>query len=210
MTAEEKRLQALRYARIRRVKQLLKWLPRRSNLERYMVLKWFAKAARRRPYLWSFKTPQCTPAFYAGAIIAFLPFYGIQLVMAFAAAVVLRANLPITCGLLILTNPISAIPVYVFTYKIGRSVMNFFNYGEGQTLVATQFNALIIGGIIVGAVVGGVLDLLYRLAAYEGRKLSRSRQRPAGKRELAAPLSPPPVESTLRPQEAEEAERLLR
>lgn len=161
-----------RHARIRRVKQLLKWMPRKANIGRYPVLKWFAKAARKRPLLWSFKVAQCTPAFYAGAIIAFLPFYGIQLPLAFGAAILLRANLPFACGLQLITNPVTLFPLYFATYKVGRSIIDFFSYGEGLNRVSTEFNALIIGGIIVGAVAGAILDLLYRLGAYEARKFN--------------------------------------
>lgn len=161
-----------RHARIRRVKQLLKWLPRKGNIQRYPILKWFAKAARKRPLLWSFKVGQCTPAFYAGAIIAFLPFYGIQLPLAFGAAILLRANLPITCGLQLITNPLTMIPLYFVTYQLGRMVIDFSSYGQGLNRVATEFNALIIGGIILGAAAGAILDLLYRLGAYEARKFN--------------------------------------
>lgn len=172
MTSHEKEIRLQRHARIRRVKQLLRWLPRKANLERYPILKWFAKAARKRPFLWSFKVSQCTPAFYAGAIIAFLPLYGIQLPLAFGAAVLLRANLPITCGLQLITNPVTLLPVWFVTNKVGRWVIEFVGYGEGLTRVSTDFNALIIGGIIVGAVAGAVLDLLYRVGAHEARKFN--------------------------------------
>lgn len=154
------------------MKQLLKWMPRKANIQRYPILKHFAKAARNRPYLWSFKVTQCTPAFYAGAIIAFLPFYGIQLPLAFGAAILLRANLPIACGLQIITNPLTLIPLYYTTYQLGRGIIDVFSYGRGLNRVATEFNALMIGGILIGALAGAVLDLLYRLAAHEARKFN--------------------------------------
>ncbi|HCR37111.1 MAG TPA: hypothetical protein DIU37_03070, partial [Opitutae bacterium] len=50
-----------RYSRIRRVKKLLRPLPRRANIHRYPFIKWFANAAHKRPYLWSFRTKEVTP-----------------------------------------------------------------------------------------------------------------------------------------------------
>jgi hypothetical protein len=41
--------------RLQRIRRLLKPLPRRANLSKYPVIRWFADAARRRPWLWSFK-----------------------------------------------------------------------------------------------------------------------------------------------------------
>lgn len=170
MTSEEKIQQARRHARIRRVKQFLKWMPRRSNVDRYPVLKWFSKATRARPYLWSFRAPQVSPALYAGAIIAFLPLMGIQILVAFAAAIFLRANLPIAVGLQAITNPISAGFIYLSTYRIGRSLMEFFHVGTDLNPVVKGFNATLVGGVVVGAFLGGVLDLLYRAGAREAAK----------------------------------------
>lgn len=172
MTSAENKFRKQRHARIRRVKQLLRWMPRRTNLHRYPFIKWFASTARKRPYLWSFKVKQCTPAFYAGSIISFLPIYGTQLLLALAAAIIFRANLPITAGLQFITNPFTAIPLYYLTYRVGRWVIDFIGYGEGLNRISTNFNSLILGGIIVGTVVGGILDLIYRIAAHEAKKIS--------------------------------------
>ncbi len=170
MTKYQIQMRTRRHARIRRVKQLLRWMPRKATLERYPVLKWFAKSARQRPYLWSFKVKHCTPAFYAGSIISFLPLYGSQLLFAFLAALLFRANLPITGALQFITNPFTMVPLYYLTYRVGRWIIEFTGYGEGINRVATNVNALMIGGVIVGAFVGAVLDVAYRIAAYEARK----------------------------------------
>ena len=59
-------------------------LPRRANVGRYPVIRRFAEAARSRPYLWSFKRENVLPALYVGGVLAFMPTYGLQILLAFS------------------------------------------------------------------------------------------------------------------------------
>ncbi len=167
MNEEHDRLKTLRHARIRRVKQLLRWLPRRTNIQRYPVLKWFAERARKRPFLWSFKVAHATSAFYAGSIIAFLPLYGIQFAVAFFAAVFFRANLPIMCGLQLISNPFTVAIIYPINFFVGKHVIHFFSFGRDPGNWDNWFNSLMVGGFVIGLIFGAILDLLYRLAAWQ-------------------------------------------
>lgn len=197
MTAEESRLQTLRHARIRRVKQLLKWMPRKANLERYPVLKWFAKAARRRPYLWSFKISSCTPAFYVGSLIAFLPLMGIQILLAFGAALFLRGNLPITIGLQAISNPLTIPFLYPLYFLVGRRTMDFFGFGPDLNPAAGALHALFLGGAIIGLLIGATLDLLYRFMVYEANRHSARRAPKAPKTAAGTPPRPEPAREDL-------------
>ena len=42
-----------------------------------------------------------------------------HLLIALGAAIVLRANLAVTCALLFITNPLTAGPIYYAAYRIG-------------------------------------------------------------------------------------------
>ncbi len=167
MENEHDRLKTLRHARIRRVKQLLRWLPRRTNLDTYPVLKWFARHARKHPFLWSFKVPNVSPAFYAGSILAFLPLYGAQLLLAFFAALLFRANLPIMCGLQLVSNPFTVPFIYWFNVFLGRRVIRFFTFGGDPGMWDNWMFSMIVGGFVLGLVVGIILDLLYRIGAWQ-------------------------------------------
>ncbi len=167
MESEQDRLQTLRHARIRRVKQLLRWLPRRANLERYPVLKWFAHMARKRPFLWSFKVPNVSPAFYAGSILAFLPLYGVQIGLSLAAAVIFRANLPILCGLQFISNPLTVPLIYPLNFFVGRRLIHVFSFGGDPGILGNWFFSLIVGGFVIGLIFGAALDLFYRIAAWQ-------------------------------------------
>lgn len=162
------RLSLLR--RKRWLRRLLRPLPRRGNLRRYPVLKWFAERAHKLPYLWSFKRAQVVPALYAGTVLALLPLYGIHFGLALALALLLRANLTVMAGLQLITNPFTIGPVYYATYRVGLWLILTSGVGEGVVGWGTRINALFLGGIVVGLVLALVIDLFWRLAAWEARQ----------------------------------------
>lgn len=155
--------------RRRRLRKLLRPLPRRANVARYPVIKWFAERARRAPYLWSFKRAQVIPALYVGSVLAFLPLVSVQFMLAFAAALLLRANVTLLMGLQMITNPLTIAPIYAFTAWVGYLLMDAFGLGRdlGEALRLTQ--ALLIGGTVVGLGVGLLADLSWRFLAWEAR-----------------------------------------
>lgn len=200
---QEKRERAERVARIRRLRRWLRLLPRRSTLERYPVIRWFAHVARRRPHLWSLRTRPLRRAIYAGAVIAFLPIYGLQLLVAFWAAVLLRANLALTCGLQLVTNPVTAGPLYYATYRVGIWIIQTVDLGEGRSPMGTRFNALVLGGIVVGLAAALVLDLLYRFTLWEAGRLRERHRRTREEADLARASSARGGETAAPPAHAE-------
>jgi uncharacterized protein len=186
---EERRHRDRRRARVSRLRWWLRRLPRRATLHRYPVIRHFAEAARRRPYLWSFELPGVRRAIYAGAIISFLPVFGLQLFVAFFAAILVRANLAVTFALQLLTNPLTIGPVYYATYRIGISIIRTLEMGEGRTPMGTRFNALILGGIVVGLAVGLVLDVALRLSVWEAGVLRERLRRARGAQAAAGDRS---------------------
>ena len=91
--------QEAKYRRIKRLKKWMRPLPRRSNIHRYPVLKWFSKFAYDRSYLWSFRSRTIVPALFWGVWIAMLPIVGLQMLVVFFLAMLVRANLPIIIAL---------------------------------------------------------------------------------------------------------------
>lgn len=121
------------HVRIQRVKRLLRFVPRRAVFHRYPLVGRFATAARRRAYLWSFKPEHVRPAIYCGCILAFWPVMGLQLPLAAALAVVLRANIMVAGGLQFITNPLTAGPIYYATYRIGKAVLQVLGWDAATT-----------------------------------------------------------------------------
>ncbi len=175
--------------RRKRMRRLLRPLPRRANVHRYPVIKWFAEHARLRPYLWSFKRAQVLPALYAGSVIALLPLYGIQAFIAFGAALLFRANLTVMVALQFLTNPLTVVPVYAFTGWVGATLMRTLGIGESMPTAAFYANALFIGGVIVGLLFAMLGDVAWRVIAWEGRRFTARLHRL--RRQAAADVPPP-------------------
>ncbi len=131
MTAEEQHHLHLRerFARIRRAKFFLRFMPRRARFHTYPVIGRFAAFARKRSFLWSFRSSEVRPAIYVGSVLAFMPVPGLQLVLAFALAVLLRRNVMVLAGLQFITNPLT-LPVFIGTHQIGISIIEHSGFGR--------------------------------------------------------------------------------
>ncbi|MCC5838933.1 MAG: DUF2062 domain-containing protein [Opitutales bacterium] len=199
MTAEEQELLAQRSVRIARTKRLLRWLPRKANLHRYPVVKWFAAAARQRGYLWSFRVRPVVASLYAGSILSFMPLYGIQALAAVLLSFALRANLAVMVGLQLITNPFTVVPAYYAGYQVGRVMLslvgvevNNLNRAQLEILLNNMFSGkwgsnvsyffgvwgvTMLGGFMIGLFVATICSWIYRFAAMEfARNYERLRE----------------------------------
>jgi uncharacterized protein (DUF2062 family) len=175
-----------RRARRRRqhLRRLLRPLPRRANLGRYPVLKWFAAPARRAAFLWSFRRRHVMASIYLGSVLAFLPVYGLQLLLGLGLALLARGNLTVMSALQMIVNPLTLVPIYGFTGWCGLRLMDWAGLGEGWPEPLRWTNALFVGGVLVGLAFALLADLVWRLAAWEAARLRErlAPQRPAAAR----------------------------
>ena len=124
MTAEEHPHQRLqRFARIRRLKLLLRYMPRRARFHTYPLIGRFASFARARSYLWSFRYENIRPSFYLGSILTLIPIPA-QLLISFFLCLGFRANFMVMGGLQFVSNPATSVPFLLGTYKLGSMVLN--------------------------------------------------------------------------------------
>lgn len=123
MTEEHHHQRLLHFARIRRAKFWLRYMPRRARFHTYPFVGRFAAFARKRNYLWSFRYAQIRPSLYFGSILTLIPIPG-QLPIAFVLCLVFRANFMLMGGLQFVSNPATSIPLGVLTYKLGARVLN--------------------------------------------------------------------------------------
>ncbi len=187
MAAEEARLREKQFSHIRRLKRLMRPLPRHATLHRYPFLKWFTVFARKRAYLWSFRTKHTVPAFYAGCILAFMPLFGAQIPLAFVGALIFKANLPILVGLQLISNPLTVPFIYLTAFSIGDFLFSIFG-DTGQMAQVSglpedtnllkqgvyNVTVMMVGGMIIGYFAEFISSLLYRIAAIRAsRSLSR-------------------------------------
>lgn len=130
------------FARIRRAKKVLRYLPRRAVLHKYPLVGRFADFARRRHHLWSFRREYVTPAFYAGSILALLPLVGLHLPLALVLSLGLRANFMVLGGLQFINNPFTIAPISYSTYHLGKAVMRASGFGADIKVVNTDTRGL--------------------------------------------------------------------
>lgn len=119
-----------RYSRIHFIKKLLRPLPRRSNIHRYPLLKYFAGTARKRSYIWEFRRRNVIAAIWIGWFVALIPMYGLQMLAAFILCIYLKGNCLIAMALQWVTNPITIPPILFVQYKIGDFLMRTFGLGK--------------------------------------------------------------------------------
>lgn len=152
----------------RRARKFLRKLPRRSNVERYPLLKYLGPRAKRIPDLWSWKRPQVIRAYYIGWVLTLLPI-GLQGLAAIALAIVFKANLPVAVGLQFVSNPLTAAPLLFSTYSIGKGVL--WAVGAAPAGIATGIALnLLIGGVVLGLLIAAVSHLIHLLLSERVRR----------------------------------------
>ena len=173
----------LKFKRIRRIKKFLRPLPRRSNVHRYPVLKWFSQTAYERSYLWSFRRAEISAALFWGIWISMLPIVGVQMIVVFFVSLLVRANLPLIVALQWISNPLTMGPIYFADYKIGLSVLSLlgvdyqknkllspeynwseFSFSDLLRLIDT-FPPMLVGGSVLGISLGLSVVFLYKTLA---------------------------------------------
>ena len=207
MSPEYQEQRQQRFARIRRAKWFLRFMPRKARFHHYPLIGRFADMARKRDYLWSFRTESVRPALYAGSIVALLPLLGIQIAVAFVLALLFRANVMLIVGLQFITTPFTAAPLYYGTYHVGRASIEAIGFNTTNQMVqdeaslikelasidqslstdnstwlshwGTTILALVVGGVIVGSIVGALLDLIWRIGSSraDARRLRQLEQK---------------------------------
>lgn len=173
-------------------KRLLKRLmPEHRRIKEHRHLQFFG-ALLHDPNLWHMNRRSVAGAFSVGLFVAFLP-VPFQMVIAAALAIPSRVNLPISVGLVWLTNPVTMPPILYFCYKIGAWLLNeptktlAFEptFDWLTTELASIWQPFLLGCLLVATVsaISGNLLIrgLWRLQVvrnWEARKLRRGKETP--------------------------------
>lgn len=146
-------------------KLIKKYMPDEGKLKSNRYLGWLGDHIH-DPNLWHLTRKSVSRAFLVGLFCAFIPLPS-QMLIAAVAALIFRSNLPISVGLVWLTNPITIPPMFYFAYWIGTLILGvevqqvefalsweWFTNGLSQIWLP-----LIIGSLVCGTV-SGVLGYL--------------------------------------------------
>ena len=123
------------------------------------------------PNLWHLNRHSVARAMAAGLFAAFIP-APMQMLIAASLAIPIRANLPISVGLVWLTNPLTMPPIFYCTYKMGSWLLGVppmelpdeltWEWISGELAILWQ--PFLLGSVIVGvisAALGYGLTMLY-------------------------------------------------
>ncbi len=139
------------------------------------------------PNLFHLNRHSVSVAFFAGLFCMLLPFPG-QLIVGAILAVVARCNLPITIGLIWISNPLTFGPIFFTTYLIGTWILNTpvheFTFemswdwlvNEVGKIWAPLFVGSVLSGLVLGAFGYLAMQVLWRwnvIRSWEKRKKDR-------------------------------------
>lgn len=96
-------------------------MPDEEKLKKHKHLSWLGKYLH-DPNLWHLNRKSVSRAFLVGLFCAFLPI-PLQMLVAAVLAIFIRSNLPISVGLVWITNPLTMPPIFYFTYLVGDFIV---------------------------------------------------------------------------------------
>lgn len=148
------------------------------------------------PNLWHLNRRSVSGAVAVGLFVAFVPL-PLQMLLAAAAAIPLRVNLPLSVALVWVTNPLTIPPLFYFAYRLGTWLLGHptkeLEFQLSLTWIlersASVWQPLLVGSLFTGAVSGVLgfcaIRLLWRwhaISHWRARKRSREAAvRPAPK-----------------------------
>lgn len=169
------------------------WLPSPDAVRANRSLRWLGPLLA-RPWLWQLSRRRVATGLAIGVFFAFLVPVA-QMLLAAAAAILLRANLPVAIAATLITNPLTFAPIWVAAYQTGAALLGVRDDGRFAELLAGGFEWSTLGarfaevgtpwllGLLVFAVVGAALAWVVVNLAWVGavrRRRSRSAPRGAG------------------------------
>jgi uncharacterized protein (DUF2062 family) len=166
-----------------------RFVPDHRTLREHKHLQWFGKWLH-DPNIWHFNRRSVAGAFSVGLFAAFIPM-PFQMILAASLAIPCRVNLPISVGLVWLTNPVTMPPVFYVAYKIGAWIMGLpalqmsahMTWDQITQDLGSVWQPFLLGSLVLavtGALVGNLgVRLFWRLHLLQ--YIKRRRQRRCGK-----------------------------
>ena len=155
----------------------------KETLKRYSLtredvnLGWLNKHLH-APYLWKWNKRTISKAFAIGLFCAFMPI-PLHTLLAAVLAVIFSSNILLSMALVWVNNPITMVPIYYSTYKLGSYIIgmdldpNFvFTLEYILENLTTTTIALWVGGLIVSPI-AAILGYITILLIYKYRAFKR-------------------------------------
>ncbi|MFN3234113.1 MAG: DUF2062 domain-containing protein [Gammaproteobacteria bacterium] len=152
------------------IKFLKKYLPDHKSINQKPFMKFFGRALH-QPNLWRLNRASVSRAIGIGLFCAFIPIPP-QIVLSSICAIIFNSNLPLTFIVSLLTNPLTAAPLFYFAYKVGSFLLEIqptpFDgtigwFSNNFSNIAMPF---LLGCFVVGAISGALGYVLVRIVWY--------------------------------------------
>ncbi len=152
---------------------LKKYSPKRENVN----LGWLNKHLS-DPELWKWNKKTIAKAFAIGLFCAFLPIPAHTLLGA-VLAVIFSANILLSMFMVWVNNPITMVPIYYFTYKLGASILGIemdLNFEFSFSYLMNNFGsatlAMWVGGIIT-SIISAIIGYFAIITIYKYKAIKR-------------------------------------
>ena len=167
-------------------KFIRKHLPDPHKIREHKALKMFGTLLH-EPNLWHLNRKSVSLAFSVGLFFAWVP-VPFQMVLAAAIAILVHSNLPISVGLVWISNPFTMPPMFYFAYKFGAWMMGTpeleFNFEPSFEWLETEMLAIwqpFLTGCFTLAILCSVIGftsirLAWRLSVVNYLKAKRERR----------------------------------
>jgi len=103
-------------------KLIKRYLPDHHKIRSHKHLKCFGSLLH-YPNIWHLNRRSVSGAFFLGLLCAWIP-VPFQMLIAAAVAIMARVNLPVSIGLVWVSNPFTMPPMFYFAYKIGAWILS--------------------------------------------------------------------------------------
>ncbi len=140
-------------------KLIKKYMPDEQTLRSHRHLSWLGRHLH-DPNLWHLTRKSVARAFFVGILCAFLPIPG-QMILAALLAILFSSNLPISVGLVWITNPFTMPPIFYACYRVGIWILGMesslgHNWAWDLDAIQAEFASiwwpLLLGSLVCGLV----------------------------------------------------------
>lgn len=126
-----------------------------------------------QPNLWHVNRYSASMAFFVGLFVAFMPIPG-QMICAALLAVAFRCNLPLSVGLVWITNPVTMPAMFYLAYSVGALIIDVpvqpvefqLSWDWFSNSLGTIWQPLLLGCVICGLFFGSlgffVMSMIWR------------------------------------------------
>ncbi|MBW1988965.1 MAG: DUF2062 domain-containing protein [Deltaproteobacteria bacterium] len=171
----------------RRRQERVKSALRGTHLHRLLGEKVFGREA------WRINEASLAGGLSLGLFVAFTPTIPFHMLLCAVGAVFLKVNLPVALAACWVTNPLTAVPIYMLAARLGKDMvahpeamdafLAFFHFG-GKTAKFVEQNIYIwSGSLVFSAVSAAAGNLGARIAWRVGRRMRNKAARRPGRNE---------------------------